>query len=36
SAWNFGRTERFDNGSEYNLFINGYYYLIQENWDAYR
>ena len=31
-AWTWGKTSTASNGSLYNLVVNGYQYLIQQNW----
>jgi hypothetical protein len=30
--WNFGQTSTLTNGATYNIVVNGYKYLIQQNW----
>jgi hypothetical protein len=30
--WNYGQTYMLPNGTEYNIVVNGNYYLIQQNW----
>lgn len=31
-AWNFGQTQTAENGSQYNIIINGLKFLVQQNW----
>jgi hypothetical protein len=31
-AWTFGKTSQLSNGAIYNMIVNGFKYLVQQNW----